>query len=53
MPCTKSQLLALLSKIRDEMLDCEDKDCCISIIQTYISAISEKTYHEIEKEIFT
>ena len=52
MSCTKAMLVALLRKIRRELDECGDIDCAKSLLNTYIAAIEEKTYRELETEIF-
>ena len=52
MGCTKAMIVALLRKIRREIEDCEDIRCAASIINAYIAAFEEKTFREIEAEIF-
>ena len=52
MSCTKAQLLTLLRKIRRELEECEDIDCAKSLLSTYIVAVEEKTFRELETEIF-
>jgi len=50
--CTKAQLLALLAKLRREMEKCEDRDCCLGVVNTYMLLVEEKAIEEITRELY-
>ena len=52
MSCTKAQLLALLAKLRREMEKCEDRDCCLGVVNTYMLLVEEKAIEEITRELY-
>ena len=52
MGCTKAQLLALFTKLEKEIRECRDLDCAVSIVITYKNIIAEKTFVDIEHELF-
>ena len=42
-----------MRKIRRELDECENLDCAKSLLNSYIAAVEEKTFRELETEIFT
>ncbi|GEM_PF-2418449 len=51
MGCTKSQLLALLSRIRREIYACNNIDCARRVIDEYIVLIQDRAETEAYKEL--
>ena len=53
MPCTKAQLLALLSRIRKDLKKCSSVECCLRVIDRYIEVAEDRAEAEAWLELVT
>jgi len=53
MTCTKAQLLALLFRLRRDLLNCRDMDCVRIVIDHYIELVQDRAETEAWRELVT
>jgi hypothetical protein len=51
--CTKAQLLLLLTKLKKDMEKCESVECCLGVVETYISLVEEKALDALTRELYS
>jgi len=53
MTCTKAQLLALLKRIRKEILQCSSVECCLEVLDRYIEIAEDRAGTEAWLDLIT
>jgi len=51
--CTKAQLLLLLAKLKKDMEKCKTIECCLGVVDTYISLVEEKAIETLTRELYS